>query len=54
MELARMLFVSLQRDTFYRGRYLILNDQNYITSFYADNDADAIQYFYSKEWKTGL
>lgn len=43
--LAQYLFHRLERDTFYRGRYIVLNDGNYYAGFYADDDAAAIEYF---------
>ena len=44
-EIARKLFYSLQRDTFYKHWYIVLNDQNFIASFRADSDAVAIEIF---------
>lgn len=43
--LARKVFYRLEKSTFYPGRYLVLNDGNYVTHFYADNDGDAIEKF---------
>lgn len=50
-ELARKLFYSLIRDTFYKNNYIVLNDQNYIASFRAGSDAEAIQIFEKGEYK---
>ena len=46
-ELARKLFYSLEKSTFYHNYYIVLNDQNFIAGFYANNDADAILIFES-------
>lgn len=43
--LAYRLFHRLERSTFYPGRYLVLNDGNYLTYFYAGSDAEAIEKF---------
>lgn len=43
--LARRLFYRLEKDTFYKGRYLVLNDGNYLTHFWADSDDEAIEKF---------
>lgn len=43
--LARRLFYRLEKSTFYPGRYLVLNDGNYITHFYAGSDQEAIEKF---------
>ena len=48
--LARRLFHRLERDTFYRGSYIVLNDGNYHARFYADSDADAIRKFQAGEY----
>lgn len=48
--LARRLFHRLEPDSFTRGRYLILNDGQYYASFYAENDAEAIQRFQNGEY----
>lgn len=49
--LARQLFHRLERDSFTRGRYIVLNDGNFLAGFYADNDADAIRIFETGEYK---
>lgn len=51
MELARKLFYSLERCTFYKNEYLVLNDQNFVARFRAENDADAIRIFETGEYK---
>ena len=43
--LDRRLFHRLERDTFYKGAYVVLNDGNHYASFYANSDADAILKF---------
>lgn len=51
-EIDRILFVSLNKDTFYKGMYIILNDQNYVDKFYANSDDKAKEIFrerYGKE-----
>ena len=45
MELARKLFVSLEKSAFYEGVYLVLNDGNFIRNIYADSDEEAIEKF---------
>lgn len=50
-ELARKLFYSLVRDTFYPHNYIVLNDQNYIASFRAGSDAEAIHIFETGKYK---
>ena len=49
-ELARKLFYSLERDSFYPHRYIVLSDQNYVTSFHAGSDAEAIEIFETKKY----
>lgn len=48
--LARRIFYRLEKSAFYPGRYLVLNDGNYITHFYAESDADAIEIFNQGEY----
>lgn len=48
--LARRLFHRLERDTFTRGRYIILNDGHFYAGFYASSDADAINKFETGEY----
>ena len=43
--LARRIFHRLERDTFTRGRYIVLNDGNFYAGFYAESDAAAIEIF---------
>lgn len=50
-EIARKLFYSLIRDTFYKNNYIVLNDQNYIASFRAESDAEAIEIFNNGGYK---
>lgn len=50
MKLARKLFVSLERDNFYNGRYVVLNDNNYVAHFWANSDEEAIEIFENKNW----
>lgn len=49
--LARRVFYSLERSTFYPGLYLVLNDRNHVASFHAASDADAIRIFETGEYK---
>lgn len=51
MELARRLFYSLHRSSFYPSEYLVLNDQNFIASFRAGSDLEAIRIFEKGEYK---
>lgn len=53
MKLARRLFYSLERDKFTPGRYLVLNDNNFIAGFYAESDEKAIEIFESGSYKNG-
>lgn len=48
--LARRLFHRLERDTFYRRSYLVLNDGNFYARISAENDADAIRKFQAGEY----
>lgn len=48
--LARHIFYRLEKSTFYQGRYLVLNDGNYVTHFYAESDAEAIDIFDKGEY----
>lgn len=48
--LARRLFHRLEKSTFYPGRYLVLNDGFYLTHFYAESDAEAIEKFNKGEY----
>lgn len=50
MKLARKLFVSLEKDNFYKGRYLVLNDGYFVDAFYADDDEKAIEIFMNSNW----
>lgn len=50
MELARKLFYKLEKSPF-DGRYLVLNDNNYVTHFYAESDEAAIQIFETGVYK---
>ena len=50
MKLARRLFLSLQKSNF-DGRYLVLNDNNYVAHFYAESDEIAIERFYNTNWE---
>ena len=43
--LVRKIFYRLEKSTFYPGRYLVLNDGNYVTHFYAGSDNEAIEKF---------
>lgn len=45
MKLARKLFLSLEKSTFYEGVYLVLNDGNFVRNIYADSDEEAIEKF---------
>lgn len=45
MELARKLFMSLEKSTFCEGVYLVLNDGNFVRNIYADSDEIAIEMF---------
>lgn len=48
--LARRIFYRLEKSTFYPGRYLVLNDGNYLTHFYAGSDTEAIEKFNKGEY----
>lgn len=48
--LARKVFYRPEKSTFYPGRYLVLNDGNYITHFYAGSDQEAIVKFNKGEY----
>ncbi len=45
IEIARQLFVTLQRDDPTKYMYYILNDLNFVDKFYAENDEKAIEEF---------
>ena len=45
MKLARKLFWTLEKSSFYEGVYLVLNDGNFVKNLYADSDEDAIRKF---------
>ena len=49
-EIARKLFVSLNKDTFYKNRYYVLNDQNYVTDFYSETEEKAVEKFNATNW----
>ena len=51
MKLARKLFYSLEKSSFYPGEYLVLNDNNFVARFYANSEADAIRIFETGEYK---
>ena len=48
--LARKLFQVLIKG-YYRSEYIVLNDYNYLTSIWADNEAEAIEKFESGAYK---
>lgn len=50
-EIARRQFCSLNYCNVDK-MYFVLNDQNFIEKFYAENDKDAIAYFMSTDWET--
>jgi hypothetical protein len=50
-EIARKLFYSLQRDTFYKQWYIVLRDQNLVAIFRAESDAEAIEIFNNGGYK---
>ncbi len=45
MEIARKLFHSLEKSSFYPNEYLVLNDQNFVACIRAESDEEAIQIF---------
>ncbi|MCB8640003.1 MULTISPECIES: hypothetical protein [unclassified Holdemanella] len=45
MKLARKLFLSLEKSSFYEGVYIVLNDGNFVRNIYADSDEEAIEKF---------
>lgn len=45
MKLARKLFLSLEKSSFYEGVYIVLNDGNFVKNLYADSDEEAIEKF---------
>lgn len=52
-EIARRLFVSLNHDTFYGEKsqhYIVLNDGNYLSEFYASTQEEAIEIFNKTKW----
>ena len=51
MIIDRKLFITLEKDNMIVNNYIILNDKNYVTSFEAKNDEEAIKYFRSNKWK---
>lgn len=54
MELARKLFMSLEKSTFYEGVYLVLNDGNFVRNIYADSDEKAIEMFMNEINQKGV
>lgn len=46
--IAQILFFRLVKDNYYKGNYIVLNDFNFIESFYAENDEEAINIFNKK------
>lgn len=46
-EIARKLFVTLNKE---RHMYYVLNDQNFVDKFYAENDEQAIKIFEERKW----
>lgn len=51
MELARKMFYSLEKSSFYPNEYLVLNDQNFVAYIRAESDAEAIQIFETGAYK---
>ena len=54
MKLARKLFLSLEKSTFYEGVYLVLNDGNFVKNLYADSDEEAIAKFMNEINQKGV
>lgn len=50
-EIARKLFLSLNRDNRHHNHYIILLDGTYENEFWADNDTEALQIFRNGEYK---
>lgn len=48
-EIARRQFISL-KYCHVDHAYFVLNDNNFVKKFYANNDEDAIEYFMSENW----
>lgn len=44
------LFHSLWRDNLKRNHYIVLNDMNYLSDFYADSDDEACEMFRNGEY----
>ena len=48
-EITRRQFVSLKYCNIDHA-YFVLNDNNFVKKFYANNDEDAINYFETEDW----
>lgn len=54
MKLARKLFLSLEKSSFYEGVYIVLNDENFVRNIYADSDEEAIEKFMNEINQKGV